>query len=443
MSTRQSRKLRLPVALIAGSSAVALMLTGCSAGGGGGSTGSGAGTITVWAQEGQAGEVQAAKDVVDAFNKSQADIKVELTFIPQATYGQTLSTTDVKSLPDVYEYDGETMAALVYAGKLRDLGDVVKKETISGQLPSVISEVTYSDNKAYGVAQYDSGLGLFGNRSMLAAAGITDIPTKAEDAWSADKFDAAIKALAAKSPNGKGIDLKEQYGGTWPGYAFTPVVASAGQPLVQDGKADGHMNAPEVIKAIERFAGWRQYNDPNADDAAFTDKRVGLSWVGHWMYPAYSKALGDDLVTIPLPDFGNGSKSGQGSHAWGISASSDNAAAGGKFLDFLMQDEWVLNITKANGAVPGTTSAIDKNELYADGGPLALYKEQLNATCGSEAPTKDCVTVPRTISPAWPVINKSFSDAFFAIYQGGNAKEELDKAAKAIDLDYKDNAEYK
>jgi multiple sugar transport system substrate-binding protein len=80
--------------------------------------------------------------------------------------------------------------------------------------------------------------------------------------------------------------------------------------------------------------------------------------------------------------------------------------------------------------------------LYAPGGALQLYADQLAKSCGSNPPTKDCVTVPRTISPAWPVINDNFSKAFWAIWQGGDAQSELDKAAKAIDLDYEDNDGY-
>lgn len=426
-----------------GVAAAALVLAGCSSGSEAApDAGDASGEITVWAQEGQEGEVQAAKDAVAAFNESQDEITAELTLIPQATYGQTLGATDVDALPDVYEFDGETLGALVYAGKLRQLDDLVSQDTIDSQIPSIIAEGTYSDGNVYAVAQYDSGLGLFGSRSMLEAAGITDLPATVEDAWTVDEFEDAVVALAGSTPGGKGLDIKENYAGTWPGYAFTPVVNSAGQPLVSDGSAEGALNAPEVAEALSRFAAWREYVDPNADDKAFTDGRVGLSWVGHWNYPAYSEALGDDLVVMPLPDFGNGTKSGQGSHAWGIGAQSENAAAGAKFLEFLMQDEWVGQVTDANGAVPGTTSAIAASDLYAEGGPLRLYFEQLELTCGSEPPTPDCVTVPRTISPAWPVINSAFSDAFWAIYGGADAQSELDQAAKTIDLDYADNGGY-
>jgi len=441
-TTRRGLQATRYLAGMAAVAAATLVLAGCASGGTTPDAGDGTGKITVWAQEGQAGEVQAAKDEVAAFNASQSDIVAELTLIPQATYGQTLASTKADALPDVFEFDGETLGALVYAGKLAPLDGFVDPATFDNELPSIVAEGTYSDGESYSVSQYDSGLALYGNKSMLNAAGITDIPTTIEEAWTVDEFEDAVVALAALSPEGKGLDIKEQYGGTWPGYAFTPVVNSAGEPLVKDGSADGAINAPEVVKALERFASWRQYVDPNADDKAFTQKRVGLAWVGHWTYNDHAAALGDDLVLLPLPDFGNGTKSGQGSHSWGIGAKSKNAAAAGKFLDFIMADEAVIAVTDANGAVPGTTTALAESELYAPGGPLALYAEQLALTCGSDDPTPECVTVPRTISPAWPVINSKFSEAFWAIYGGADAQSELDKAAKAIDQDYGDNNGY-
>lgn len=407
-------------------------------------TGAAKGTIKVWAQQGQPGEVKAAQDEVAAFNASQSDIKVELTLLPQATYGQTLATTSVDKLPDAFEFDGETLGALVYAQKLAPLEGSVSKATLDAQLPSLQAEGTYpGDGKRYSVSQYDSGLGLWGNTALLTAAGVTDIPTTIDKAWTAQQFYDVVAKAAAKDSGGKGLDIKENYAGTWPGYAFTPIVASSGYPLVKDGQATGNLNNAAVAASFAAFAKLRAQTDPNTDDKAFTGKRVALSWCGHWCYPDYSKALGKDLVLIPLPDFGNGTKSGQGSHSWAISAGSQNQAAAGKFLDFVVADPQIKAVTDANGAVPGTQSAIAASPLYKAGGPLALYADQLAKTCGSNPPTKDCVTVPRTISPAWPVINDKFSQAFWNIWKGADAQSELDKAAKAIDLDYSDNNGYK
>lgn len=441
------RSTRLLIGGLTVAAALTLSACGSSSGGSGSasgsSTGAAKGTITVWAQQGQPGEVKAAQDEVASFNSSQSDIKVQLTLLPQATYGQTLATTPVDKLPDAFEFDGETLGALVYAGKLAPLDGLVAQTTLDAQLPSLKAEGTYpGDGKRYSVSQYDSGLGLWGNKALLTAAGVTTIPTTIDAAWTAQQFYDVVAKAAAKDPGGKGIDIKENYAGTWPGYAFTPIVNSVGYPLVSDNKATGNLNNPAVAAAFTEFAKMRALTDPNTDDKAFTAKRVALSWCGHWCYPDYSKAIGSDLVLIPLPNFGIGTKSGQGSHSWAIGANSANKAAAAKFLEYVVADPQIKAVTDANGAVPGTQSAIDASPLYKTGGPLNLYAQQLAKTCGSNPPTKDCVTVPRTISPAWPTINDKFSQAFWNIWKGADAQSELDKAAKAIDQDYADNNNY-
>ncbi|MEY4349673.1 MAG: hypothetical protein RL719_970 [Actinomycetota bacterium] len=399
--------------------------------------------ITVWAMQGQTGEVNAAKQEVAAFNAAGKGVKVTLKFIPDM--GAALKNTKAANLPDAFEFDGETQAALVYNNKLAKLDSLFPASFFNNQLASIQAENKNSDGHIYAVSQYDSGLTLWGNKSMLKAAGVTDIPTSWKTAWTATRFTEVLKALADKAPGGKAIDMKENYGigGGWAGYAFSPIVNSAGYQLVAGGKAVGNMDNAKVAAAFKTFASWKKYTDPSADDSAFTAKRVGLAWVGHWAAPAIKSALGSDAVLIPLPNFGMGTKSGQGSHSWAIGAKSTKQAAAAKFLQFITQDAWINNLTNQNGAVPATKTALAASADYATGGLLALYKAQLSVSCGSGKITTSCVTVPRTISPAWPVINTTFSKAVQNIWDGADPQTELTKAAKAIDQDYADNNGYK
>jgi len=404
-------------------------------------------SINVWAMCSEIGEVKAVKEQTEAFNTANAG-KITANLLCKADMGKTISATPSRSLGDVFEFDGETLAFQVYNGKLAALDGVVSKATLNNELVSIQAQGKYKNRKTYSVSQYDSGLALYGSKSALAAAGVTNIPTTWDKAWTADEFTKVLEKLAAKASGGKAIDIKENYGigGGWAGYGFAPIVNSAGYPLIgSNGLAVGSLDAKPVVSAFEKFASWKKYVDPSADDKAFENKRVGLAWVGHWQAPAFKKSHGTDLVVIPLPDFGQGTKSGQGSHSWALRSTITGAkkAAATAYLEFIMQDKWVLNTTDQNGAVPATKTALAKSTDYKKGGLLELYGQQLAASCGVAKPTKACVTVPRTISAAWPVINSTFSKAVAAIYGGADAQTELTKAAKAIDLDAKDNNYYK
>ncbi len=404
--------------------------------------GDGTGRIEVVAHQGQENEVAALQAAVKQFNASQKEVQADLKLIPEADYTRTLTTTNPDKLADVIEFDGPQMSWLAYSGKLSPLEGLLSQATIDNQTESVKAQDTYpGDGKLYGVAQFDSALGLFGNKKLLDAAGVR-YPTSIQDAWSPEEFDAALKALAAKDPDGKVLDLKENYAGTWPMYAFLPIINSTGSVVVKDNKAVGNLDSPAAVAAAEQLASWRRYVDPNTDDKAFTGGRVALSWVGHWVYTPYSEALKDNLVVLPLPNFGDGPKTGQGSFGWGLNPAGSNGKAAAKFLDFLMSDSPVKAITDTNGAPPGTTSVKEASKLYAAGGPLELWGQQLNETCGSGPPARDCVAIPRPVTPAYPVMQQIVADAFWNTYKGSDAQAQFSKAARLIDLDYSDNNDY-
>jgi len=443
MNAGNSRTRRTCTAL-----ALALPLTALAACGGGGTTdtateqGSGTGTITVWAHQGQASEATAVQNAVKSFNSSQDKVKVKLTLIPDTDYTKTITATDAAKLPDVMEFDGPTMANFVYNKKLAPIDDYVSTQTLANATDAIKAEGEI-DGKHYGLGMYDSGLGIYGNRKLLDAAGVK-YPTGLSDAWTAAEFTAAVKKLAAKDSDGKSLDLQEAngYATEWGTYGFAPIVWSAGGSLLKNGKAEGVLDTPAVVSALKTFQSWKSSVDPNTDGNAFAKGRVALSWVGHWMYPTYSKALGKDLVVLPLPDFGNGAKTGQGSWAWGIGANTKNGKAAGTFLDSLLNDTNVTAMTTANGAPPGTTSALAKSPLYKQGGPLQLFADQLAKPCGDSDIDKSCVAVTRPVTAGYPTVTAKFSQALNDIYGGADPKTALAKAARAIDQDFSDNDGY-
>ncbi|MFI9752843.1 ABC transporter substrate-binding protein [Streptomyces collinus] len=421
-------------------------LAACGGGGGGSDTsaekGSGKGTISVWAHQGQASEATALQNAVKSFNSSQKAVKAELKLIPEKDYTKTITATDSSELPDVLEFDGPTMANFVFNSKLAPVDGHVSAKTL-GNATDAIKAQGEIDGKHYGLGMFDAGLGMYANKKLLDAAGVT-YPTSVDDAWTAEEFGKALKALKGKDSDGKVLDISEQYGlaSEWGTFGFSPIVFSAGGGLLKDGKAEGALDSPKTVSAMKTFQSWKPYVDPNTDGNAFAKGKVALSWVGHWNYPAYSEALGDDLAVLPLPDFGNGPKAGQGSWAWGIGADSKNGKAAGTFLDYLLNDTNVGAMTKANGAVPATKSALAKSELYKEGGPLQLFADQLAKPCGDSDITSSCVAVTRPVTAGYPTVTAKFNTALNSIYGGADPEEALQKAARAIDRDFTDNAGY-
>ncbi len=392
--------------------------------------------LSVWAHAGQAGERQTLERQIAAFDQQHHDITINLTFIPERSYNAQVQAAAIAgALPDVLEFDVPYLYSYAWQGHLQPIEPLLPDELQQDLLPSIIQQGTYQGH-LYGIGTFDSGLALYARRSRLEAINAR-IPSQPEEAWQRLEFEQLLTRLAADDPDAAVLDLKLNYPDEWFSYAFSPLLQSAGGDLIDRSDyqtSKGFLNSPASVMAMQQVQDWltRGWVDPNVDDAAFVTGRVALSWAGHWEYHRYREAFGEDLLLLPLPDFGNGSRTGQGSWVWGItrdSALSDKAAA---LIRYLLQPTQILAMTKANSAVPATHTAIAQSVLYQKGGPLQLFSRQLI----------EGYAVPRPQTPAYPVISASFRQAFANIRHGLPVQQALDRAANTIDIEIRDNRGY-
>jgi len=401
----------------------------------GGSSSSGPVTIKAWFHSGTGAERDVLTAQVAAYNASQKNVKVDLVLLPEGTYNdQVKAAAASNGLPDVLDFDGPNLYNYAWNKSIVPIDKYISSTLKADLLPSIISEGTYN-NKLYGIGTFDSGLGLYARKSVLQANNIR-IPTGPNDAWTAAEFTQALKTLQTAG-YAKPLDLKYNYGkGEWFTYGFSPILQSAGSDLINRSNyqtATGTINSDQSVKALTVFQSWFTNNlvNLNTDDKSFINGQAAISWVGHWQYVDYAKAF-SDLVVLPLPDFGKGSKTGSGSWQWGITASSQHQDAAGSFMNYLLQPDEIIRITTANGAVPATKTAVAKSPLFATGGPLNIYIQQLQSS----------VAIARPQTPAYPTITSAFAKAIDDITKGGDVKQALDEAAKTIDQDIKDNSGY-
>ena len=393
-------------------------------------------TITVWFHTGRPEEKQVMEDQVRRFNQGRTDMVVKLVLIPEGDYNiQVQAAAADGTLPDLLDLDGPFLANYAWKGHLRPLTGLLPPELKNDLLPSIVTQGTYN-NELYAVGIFDSGLGLYGSRGKLIQAGVR-LPTGPDDAWSIDEFERALTALAGQDDDAMVLDLRLDYRGEWFTYAFSPLLVSAGGDLIDRRgyrSADRVLNGDGSVFAMTRVRNWfnKKYVDPNIDAAAFTSGRVALSWCGHWEYPRYHRALGDDLVLLPLPDFGHGSRTGMGSWCWAIPRNCQHPDKAAEFLQFLLSTPEVLAMCAANGAVPATRSAVAASPLYRPEGPLHLFVQQLEKSA-----------VPRPRTPAYPVLTSAFQQLFQDIRHGGPVREALDRAVAIIDQDIVDNQGYR
>ncbi len=414
----------------AGALALGLALTAATGCGGGAAPG-----LEIWAHAGRAAERRVLEAQVRRFQGEHPDLAVQLTLIPEGSYnGQVQAATAAGDLPDVLELDGPYVARSAWQGSLRPIGDLLPADLQGDLLPSIVAQGTY-ERRLWAVGAYDSGLGLFARRSRLEAVGAR-IPTRPEDAWTAAEMTSILSRLAAKDPDGEVLDLKLNYGNEWLTYGFVPVLWSAGAGLIDRStlRAAGVLDGPAAVSALGVVQGWIVSGlvDPNVDDAAFTSGRVALSWVGHWEYERYRAAADGDLALLPLPDFGHGSRTDEGSWCWTVTRRCRRPEAAVAFLELLLEPAEILRMTDANGAVPARRTAVARSSRFAPGGPLRLYVVQLEGPWAR----------PRPRTPAYPVISSEFAQSFRNIRDGTDVEASLQRAARAIDRNVAANRGY-
>jgi multiple sugar transport system substrate-binding protein len=395
-------------------------------------------SISMWVHAGPGPEANAYMESVKLFNQQNKDLRVDLVKLPEGTYNDQVNAAALsKKLPCLLDFDGPNVYNFAWTGKLRPLDSYPELAAIKADLlPSILKQGTYN-GKLYSLGQYDSGLAIWGNKALLAKAGVR-IPAGVKDAWNLKEFEEALKKLKAAGV-AQPLDMKFNYGvGEWFTYGFSPILQSFGGDLIDRKtyqQAKGSINGDAAVRALTALQSWVKAGYVNAatkDDGDFVKGKSALSYVGHWVYADYKKALGKDLVLIPMPAFGAKAVTGAGSWNFGISADCKAPQAAAKVLAHLMSESEITRVTQANGAMPATLKALAKNSNYQDNGDLAVYVQQ----------AKQGISMVRPETPAYPVITGAFAEAVNNIVAGQDVKKELDKAAKKIDQTIEDHRGY-
>ena len=395
--------------------------------------------ITAWFHDSGANtdEAQILREQVSAFNATEQQVQVKLITLPVGDYARQVQAAAAHGgLPDLLDFDGPNLYNYAWSGKLKPIDSCVSKSLREDLLPSIIEQGSYA-NRQWGVGTFDSGLGLYVRPSILTKAGIR-IPSSPADAWTADEFTTVLQRLRQAGFE-RPLDLQlNEPNPEWYTYGFAPAVWSAGGDLIDRTDyrtVDGFLNGPGAVNAFTIMQRWftQGYVDPNATGDAFEESRSPISWIGHWFYDRYSKAFPGDIRIVPLPNFGERTATDSGSWQWGITSNATDGDAVWRFLQFLLRPAEVLRMTRANGAIPATSSSVRISPDFAAGGPKHLYIEQL----------EDGVARSRPQTPAYPALSAAFARAFNdAVVQERPVGASLDAAARRVERDLSEHQYY-
>lgn len=421
---------------ITATSAVALTACGqagqTASGGSQSDGGDGPAEITMWTHSaGSPGALEVYDQTIADFNESQDQYEVVRQDFPQDSYNDSVvAAAGAGDLPCIVDIDGPIVSNWAWAGYLQPLG--LSEELIDELLPTAVGR--YKD-EVYSAGYSEAALAIFARESVLTQSGIR-IPTF-EEPWTVEEFDAALVTLQGAG-YGTPIDIGAEDSGEWYSYAYSPMLQSAGGDLIDRETmltADGALNGPEAVEyfqwlqsAFERGLTSNQGVDGNQE---FVDDEVALSYTGVWKAMEALENVGDDLLILPPPDFGNGPKIGGASWQFGISTDCESPEGAREYLEFSFQPEYVAQFADTQVVIPVTEEAQEQSEYFSEDGALHPFVELSERYALERPPT-----------PAYAVISSVFETAVKDIMSGADVKATLDQAVQEIDTNIESNDGY-
>lgn len=385
-------------------------------------------TITIWASDGA--ETVVYGQMFDDFNaKHEGEIVVDLQPFAQDELLNKLQTAPiVGDAPELVIIDGLQIPYFQDLDMIACLDEYVSEEMKADVLPSVWAENTY-DGSIYGVAQFDSGMGLWTRKSILEQIGAR-IPTSYKEAWTLAEFE---DILAKCKEIGYEYPLYIRQNKTSSIYFnWMPVIASFGGDYLnrETMLATGTLDSEETIAAYDWMKKMIDEGYINAacdyEDPFYGRGEAAFSMLGHWKYSDHVGAFGDDAIIVPMPDFGKGIFTCSGSTVDVMTTAAierGKADAAWTVMEAIMSPEYIRMVCEVNGGVPARSSVMDAMPQWQEGGRLYLYREQLEGG----------ISYLRPITPAHSTVYNACSNVCKNIIAGGDPAEELHTAAEYVD----------
>lgn len=391
-------------------------------------------TLSMWYHgAGNEVEIKLVTELINDFNASQSDWKVELQSFPQASYNDSVTAAALAgNLPDILDVDGPIMPNWAWAGYMQPL--TIDESKIATFLPGTKG---IWDGKLYSIGLWDAAVALVTRQSYLDELGLRT-PTL-DQPWTKDEFQAALDAAKNSGKFDYALDLGMAWTGEWFPYAFGPFIQSFGGDMIDRSTyktAEGALNGEAAMAFGEWWqglftGGYAQATQDGADrDSGFASGKYAFSWNGNWAALGALAAF-DDTVFLPAPDLGTGPKIGAASWQFGISASSKHPEGAAAFIEFGLQDKYLAAFSNGIGLIPATPSAAAMVDNYKEGGPLNVFFG-----------LSEKQALVRPVTPGYVVTAKVFEKALADIANGADVAATLDAATDEINADIEKNGGY-
>jgi multiple sugar transport system substrate-binding protein len=327
-------------------------------------------TLTMWVR---ASGTNAASTLVNLWNSTHPDTKIELTTIPDNQMVTKLATgVQAADVPDLVSFDLIYMPDFMKAGFLTDLtADLKGNKDFAGVAKAYVDIATY-EGKIYGAGFTPDVSILVWNKDLFKKAGLD--PEKPPQSIGELHEDA--KKIHALGPDVYGY----YFSGSCPGcniFTMSPIMVAAGSKLLPANGNDDALTGDGVKTVLEEVkAMWKEGLVPKsaqADNGAdfvslFKSGKVGIQGAGGFLISDLKKDVPDMNFGVAfLP----GAKAGQASAFVGgdvvaVPVGSKHVDKAKAFIAWELTDEAQLEGLAKNNIIPSRPALADNKYFQAE-----------------------------------------------------------------------------
>ena len=417
-----------------GVGAIGAGLAACGSGESGGSASGGASaaagdglTLTTWGSD---AEIAAFTTIADQFREAEG-VNVTIENLP---YDQIRTVVDRRlqagQAPDLFRVSYTDVGGYAQRGALADLSDSLDASYGEEFFPPLWAAMQ-ADGVPVGVPHHTDTSAIAFNLDHLEEAGITEVPTTLEDAWTWEEFVAVLQQLKDANLGASPFAFNYQAFGAY--RWFNTLYQAGGQVL--DGETSA-LGSEESRRALEWTKGL--YTDglhepsilvrrPTYPDEVFPTGKISMIQTGDFLIPSLEAAIDGKFewgITYLMRD--KQAAADLGGNAVVVTEGSRDVAAAGAFARFLGEAEQMAYFCEQTTVLPVRNDLADAELDFA-------VRPDLMPVFQQQATTFPDDLVATTVSPGFAGINQALVDGLDEYF--GNPDSSTDDVVERLSAD--------
>ncbi|MGT2683093.1 ABC transporter substrate-binding protein [Streptococcus porci] len=306
------------------------------------------------------------KKIIEAFEKANPDIKVNLEMIDFTSGPEKITTAiEAGTAPDILFDAPGRIITYGKNGKLAELNDLFTDDFIKDVNNDQLIQASKAGDTAYMYPISTAPFFMALNKAMLKDAGVLDL---VKEGWTTDDFEKVLKALKDKGYNPGSFFANGQGGDQGPRAFFANLYSSS---ITDEGVTKYTTDTPESVKAMAKIQSWikdgllmngSQY-DGSADIQNFANGQTSFTILWSPAMPGTQAKLLEaskvEYVEVPYPSEDGVPALEYLVNGFAIFNNGDDKRieASKKFIQFIADDkEWGPKNVVRTGAFPVRTS---------------------------------------------------------------------------------------